>query len=123
MLASVPIVSRCAQSAPGAMRALTASRTRCRPDSPRRRSSRMICRSASTSFGASSRRCRTSAKYAIPFPRVFAPASGSESWYVVCSRFVNAFWSRPNVMPIDWKNGTSDPGGKFSDPLNAMCSR
>ena len=36
---------------------------------------------------------------------------------------VNAFWSRPKVMPSDWKNGTSVPGLKFSEPLKAMCSR
>ncbi len=83
----------------------------------------MICRSASISFGASVSRYMTSAMYVIPLPSVSGFTSGSESWNVVCSMFVNAFWSRPNVMPSDAKNGTSEPGGKFSEPLNAMCSR
>ena len=32
-------------------------------------------------------------------------------WIVICDSYAG------------WKNGITDPGGKFSLPLNAMCSR
>ena len=83
----------------------------------------MTWRSLSISAGSRLMRVAMSAMYSIPFSTRSRPPPGSVSVYVVWSKPVNAFWSRPNVMPSDWKKGTIEPGGKLAVPLNAMCSR
>ena len=107
----------------GASRSYTWSLTRWRAPERARFSSRMIWRSLSISAVSSPRRSATSDMKSIPFSRRSRPLPGSVSWYVVWSKPVNAFWSRPKARPRDWKKGTTEPGGKLAEPLNAMCSR
>ena len=86
-------------------------------------SSMMIWRSLSISSGLISRRPATSAKNSMPLSMVSGLVSGIVSWYVVWSKLVKAFWCWPKFRPMLWKKSMVVPGGKFSLPLKAMCSR
>ena len=53
----------------------------------------------------------------MPFSTLSRLPLGRASWYVVWSKPVKAFWSRPKDSPSDWKKGMTEPGGKLADPV------